>query len=325
MFGLNPETKDPLEEQPKEEEQPEVTDIPTDPPASSVTSNAPFANQPISWDTPLNGMFERTYETQLAMLSNIDQTDPPFFKEQVLEFDTCAVLLGNSLDTGTGVQAGTAYILFRDGALGKLPLPMSESGLTIQPMTVTDNGNNALSYVVVANGNTCCYTVNLESRTVSMSIELPARTFTPADVEFSGRALATQTDTMTYEEHLALAQTATVYDGSTDYISLGKYREGDGCLAYLIQWIGTPHMNQYSFQLLFADGSVAYLPLPREGFYESALPDSMEFQNGKLVYETTFEDELLMNEGQELIHLKGTYHYEVDLAAKSVSLAVFQQ
>ena len=58
---------------------------------------------------------------------------------------------------------------------------------------------------------------------------------------------------------------------------------------------------------------------------EPALPDSMEFQNGKLVYETTFEDELLMNEGQELIHLKGTYHYEVDLAAKTVSLAVFQQ
>ena len=124
---------------------------------------------------------------------------------------------------------------------------------------------------------------------------------------------------------LALAQTATVYDGSTDYVSLGKDREGDGCLAYLIQWIGTPHMNQYSFQLRFADGSVAYLPLPREGYHESALPDSMEFQNGKFVYETTFADELLMNEGQELIHLKGTYHYEVDLAAKTVSLAVFQQ
>lgn len=325
MFGLNPETKEPLEEQPKEEEQPEVTDIATDPPASSTISNVPFANQPISWDTPLNGMFERTYETQLSMLKNIDMTDPPFFKEQVLEFDTCTVLLGTSLDTGTGVLTGTAYILFRDGALGKLPLPMNASGLAIQPTTVTDNGDSALSYVVVANGNTCCYTVDLESRTVSMSIGLPARTFTPADEEFSGRALRTQPDTMTYEERLALAQTATVYDGSTDYVSLGKYREGDGCLAYLGQWIGTPHMNQYCFEFRFADGSVAYLPLPREGYYESALPDSMEFQNGKFVYETTFADELLMNEGQELIHLKGTYHYEVDVAAKTVSLTVFQQ
>lgn len=325
MFGLNPETKEPLEEQPKEEEQPEVTDIPADPPASSTTSNAPFANQPISWDTPLNGMFERTYETQLSMLKNIDMTDPPFFKEQVLEFDTCTVLLGTSLDTGTGVLTGTAYILFRDGALGKLPLPMNASGLAIQPTTVTDNGDSALSYVVVANGNTCCYTVDLESRTVSMSVGLPAKTFTPADVEFSGRALATQTDTMTYEERLALAQTATVYDGSTDYISLGKYREGEDCLAFLGQWIGTPHVNQYVFNIRFSDGTIAYLPLADMSYPEPALPDSMEFQNGKLVYETTFEDELLMNEGQELIHLKGTYHYEVDLAAKTVSLTVFQQ
>lgn len=189
---------------------------------------------------------------------------------------------------------------------------------------MTDNGDSALSYVVVANGNTCCYTVDLESRTVSMSIGLPARTFTPADVEFSGRALATQTDTMTYEERLALAQTATVYDGSTDYISLGKYREGEDCLAFLGQWIGTPHVNQYVFNIRFSDGTIAYLPLADMSYPEPALPDSMEFQNGKLVYETTFEDELLMNEGQELIHLEGTYHYEVDLAAKTVSLTVLQ-
>ena len=153
----------------------------------------------------------------------------------------------------------------------------------------------------------------------------PAKTFTPTDVEFSSQALRTQTDTMTYEERLAWVQAGPIYDNSTNYTSLGKYREGEGCLVYLGQWVGTPHVNQYVFNIRFADGTIAYLPLAEMSYYEPALPDSMEFQNGKFVYETTFADELLLNEGQELIHLKGTYHYEVDLAAKTVSLAVFQQ
>lgn len=127
---------------------------------------------------------------------------------------------------------------------------------------------------------------------------------------------------MTYEERLALAQTESVYDGTTADVSLGRYREGEGCLAYLGQWIGTPHTEQYFLWLRFADGTLAALPLPRSGFYGTALPDSMAFQGGKFIYETTFAENELFNEGQELIHLKGTYHYEVDLAAKTVSLTV---
>jgi len=50
----------------------------------------------------------------------------------------------------------------------------------------------------------------------------------------------------------------------------------------------------------------------------------MEFENGKFVYEKVFQDESLTDEGQSLIHLRGTYHYEVDLAAKTVSLTVLQ-
>ncbi len=153
----------------------------------------------------------------------------------------------------------------------------------------------------------------------------PAKTFTPTDVEFSSQALRTQTDTMTYEERLVWVQAGPIYDNSTNYTSLGKYREGEGCLVFLGQWVGTPHVNQYVFNIRFADGTIAYLPLAEMSYYEPALPDSMEFQNGKFVYETTFADELLLNEGQELIHLKGTYHYEVDLAAKTVSLTVFQR
>jgi hypothetical protein len=51
----------------------------------------------------------------------------------------------------------------------------------------------------------------------------------------------------------------------------------------------------------------------------------MEFRNGKFIYETSFSDEATISEGDTLIHLAGTYHYEVDLAAKTVSLTVFQQ
>ena len=287
-----------------------------------AVQNAPFTDQPISWDTPLNGMFERTYETQLSMLGNIDQTYPPFFKEQTLEFETCTVLLGTSLDTGTGVQSGTAYILYRSGSLGKLPLPMDSNGVSVQPDTVADNGNGTLSYAVEANGEICYYTVNLEARTVSMSHQPPAKVFAPADVEFTKRALEATTDPMTYADRLAWVQSGATDSENDAYQSMATYLEGNGCLAYLCQWVGTPHLGAYVFEFRFADGTTALLPLARDGYWASALPDSMEFRNGKFLYETTFTDELLLDEGRELIHLAGTYRYEVDLTAKTVSLTL---
>ena len=289
-----------------------------------VAQNAPFTDQPISRDTPLNGMFERTYEAQLPML-NIDQTDPPFFEEQTLEFETCAVLLGTSLDTGTGAQSGTAYILYRSGFLGKLPLPINASGVTMQPTTVTNNGNGTLSYVVETNGETCYYTVNLEAKTVSMSHQPPAKIFTPADVEFSNQVLEATPDSMTYADRLAWVQSGATDSENDAYQSMSKYLEGDGCLAYLCQWVGTPHVGQHVFEFRFADGTTTLLPLARDDYWASALPDSMEFRNGKFVYETTFTEELLLDEGRELIHLAGTYRYEVDLTAKTVSLTLLQE
>lgn len=152
--------------------------------------------------------------------------------------------------------------------------------------------------------------------------ETPA--FSAADVEFSGRALVTSADAMTYEERLAWVQAGPVYD--TDAyayrIPLGEYREGEGCLAYVGEWAGTPHTGQYSLTIRFADGTEAGLSLPRSTFFGTALPDSMEFQNGRFVYEVYFADEMTADEGLSLIHLQGTYHYEVDLEAKTVSLTV---
>lgn len=153
--------------------------------------------------------------------------------------------------------------------------------------------------------------------------ELPAgKTFSAADVEFSAQPLETSADVMTYEERLAWVQAGPVYDGSMGYTSLEEYRESEGCLAYLGQWVGTPHSDQYGLTLRFADGVEASLPLPRSGGFGAARPDSMEFGSGKFVYEIRFADEARTNDGQSLIHLKGTYHYEVDLEKKTVSLSI---
>lgn len=134
-----------------------------------VVENVPFTNQSIEWSSPLNGMFERTYETQLRMMTSIDNAYP-FFYEQVLEFDSCAVILGETVDMDDWSRFGTAYILFRDGALGKLPLPLNSDGISVQPATVIDNGAGALTYSIEAHGGTCYYTVNLENKNVSMTI-----------------------------------------------------------------------------------------------------------------------------------------------------------
>ena len=138
--------------------------------AGSPIDNTPFVNQPISWDTPLNGMFERTYETQLSMLGNIDQTTPPFFKSQTFEFDTCTVLLGTSLDLETTTHVGTIYILFHSGALGKLPLPLNSNGVAMLPPAVVDAGNNTITYDVSTGISTYHYTVDLVAQTVSMTV-----------------------------------------------------------------------------------------------------------------------------------------------------------
>ena len=151
---------------------------------------------------------------------------------------------------------------------------------------------------------------------------VPAKTFTPEDVNFSGQVLASSQDEMSYEERLAWVQSGPNYEEF--YTSLGQYKEGEGCIACLCAYVGTPHNGAYVFEFRFADGTMANLPLPRDGYWSSALPDSMEFQSGNFTYNVTFTDELLKDEGQSLIHLKGTYHYEVDLAAKTVSLTVLQ-
>ena len=153
---------------------------------------------------------------------------------------------------------------------------------------------------------------------------VPTKTFGPEDVNVLGQALTVGEDTMAYEERLAWVQAGPDMNSGSNFVTLEQYREGEGCLAFLGQWVGTPHGGAYVLNLRFADGGLAYLPLPDEGGYASALPDTMEFQDGKFIYEITFPTEELTNEGQTLIHLKGTYHYEVNLADRTLSLTVLQ-
>lgn len=138
-------------------------------------------------------------------------------------------------------------------------------------------------------------------------------------------------DPLTYEERLAWVQSGEVYTqtlesgGETSSISLDQWQEKDGYLAYLWQPYGSPHPGVCGLTLRLPDGTQAKLPLPSERIYRTARPTFMEFQNGKLIYEVYFSDEGLANGGQNPIHLKGTYHYEVDLTAKTVSLDVLQE
>lgn len=152
---------------------------------------------------------------------------------------------------------------------------------------------------------------------------VPAAAFQPSDVEFSGQALETYADEMTYDERLEWAADTGIPQG-TAFVSTGRYLEGQNCLAALGQWVGTPHTDQYSLCLRFPDGTMADLPLPRSNEVNIAKPDTMGFTGGAFVYTVTFSDPAVTNEGQTLLHLAGTYCYEVDLAARTVSLTVLE-
>jgi predicted transcriptional regulator len=82
---------------------------------------------------------------------------------------------------------------------------------------------------------------------------VPAAAFQPSDVEFSGQALETHADEMTYEERLAWAADTGITQGMA-FVSTGRYLEGQDCLAALGQWTGTSHVNQYVLYLSFPTG-----------------------------------------------------------------------
>ena len=125
-------------------------------------------------------------------------------------------------------------------------------------------------------------------------------------------------DEMTYEERLAWAQaTPTYVEG---YATMGRYRAGEDCIACLCTHLDGPLQGTEVIEFRFADGTVANLPLPPEGFWGGTI--FMKFEDGTFILEKKFTTEKWSDDGQTLIHLKGTYCYEVDLSTKTVSLTV---
>lgn len=151
----------------------------------------------------------------------------------------------------------------------------------------------------------------------------PQRRFPLSEVEFTDRALETEQDPLTYDERQEWVQAAELEVGS-DRLPLGDYRTSGGNLAYAVRVVDTSLQDQYVQVLRFADGTLADLPLPMDSDQATALPDSAEFRGGRFLYTVTFPSQVLTNDERDLLHLRGTYRYEVDLDRKTVSLTVVE-
>ena len=153
---------------------------------------------------------------------------------------------------------------------------------------------------------------------------VPSAAFQASDVEFTGLALETAADAMSYEERLAWAEGGWQDTGGVSF-AVQSYLAGEGCLAYTGNLAGGPPdaSARKELYLRFSDGTLAELPLPREQLAGTAFPDAMSFSGGRFTYEVRFEEEA--SEGQTLYHLAGTYRYVVDLNGRTVSLTVLER
>lgn len=150
--------------------------------------------------------------------------------------------------------------------------------------------------------------------------------YSPSDVAFYDQPLMLDQDPMTYDERLAWCQGGWQETEEPVFFQPETYMEGDGCIAYWGSQVGASPMGQAYKQLLlrFADGTEASLPLPQAQEVGTAPPDTMLFLDGTLIYVVSFEDQLLSQNGQTLLHLAGSYRYTVNLTDKTVSLTVVQ-
>ena len=150
--------------------------------------------------------------------------------------------------------------------------------------------------------------------------------YSPADVAFYDQPLTFDQDPMTYDERLAWCQGGWQETETSVAFRPEAYVEGNGCIAYWGNMVGVSPMGQAYKQLFlrFADGTEASLPLPQAQEAATAPPDTMLFLDDALVYIVSFDDQLLSQDGQTLLHLTGSYRYTVDLTDKTVSLVVVQ-
>lgn len=154
--------------------------------------------------------------------------------------------------------------------------------------------------------------------------EQEAQVFTAADAEFTNQPLETEADPMTYEERLAWCQGGWQNTEASVLFRPASMQSDDACIAYTGNMVGgPPDSSAWKYLYLrFADGTLANLPLPHNALYSTGFPDTMDFAGNGFTYTITFSDQLTNPDTGELLHLKGTYRYTVDLEAKTVSLSV---
>lgn len=141
-----------------------------------------------------------------------------------------------------------------------------------------------------------------------------------ADVQFSWQPLETTADPMTYAERWAWCQQGGDTEGSSRFIVNSSMADADHYLVYTGNRTGSPpETHGKRIFLRFPDGSLAELPLP-EVLDDTDLIGTSFFTNGTYVYNVDFPEEL--RNGSALVHLKGTYRYEVDLTERRVTLTV---
>lgn len=161
----------------------------------------------------------------------------------------------------------------------------------------------------------------LKTQLDAAAAETAAQTFTKADVEFSGQALSAETDTMTYDERWAWCEAGGGVENSIGF-AVKTAQTQDGYIAYNGNLTGvSPGASAWKYLYLrFPDGTLANLPLPKNNLIGTPLVDNGLFADGKFIYSVSFPEKMM--DGDILVHLKGTYRYEVDLSAKTVSLTV---
>lgn len=141
-----------------------------------------------------------------------------------------------------------------------------------------------------------------------------------ADVQFSWQPLETTADPMAYAERWAWCGQGGDTEGSSRFIVNSAMADADHYIVYAgNQTGGPPETYGKRLFLRFPDGSLAELPLP-EALDNTDLIGTSLFTNGTYVYKVDFPEEL--RNGSALVHLKGTYRYEVDLAERRVTLTV---
>ena len=217
------------------------------------------------------------------------------------------------------------FLVSQDGRCAQLPLPVSDGSLRYaEPVTDYQSGGPLRWEARVTQTVYSAATGNLaqESGIYRYELDLDTLTlyesFTPTesaarDASFAARPLDTLLCGKSREELLAWLTAEPGSDIWQYRVSTGRsWTDADGDIAYLVTLSGTAHTEQYQLYLRFADGQEALLPLPnRPNSYAILAPAAAGFDGSAFTYDIDAGD-------------LGTYHYTVDLGARTIAMTITQ-